>query len=119
MPHTRPRSTRSRCWRWRPPRRADRRPRQDDRVAPTDLLPLLEERLHGLYSPLLADTTASIMFTAGGMANWTVDIERGRTAARRGGPPDPTTTVRAPLNVLDDVVTGARSGVGAFLDGDL
>ena len=85
----------------------------------TDLLPLLEARLHGLYSPLLADTTASIMFTAGGMANWTVDIERGRTAARRGGPPDPTTTVRASLDVLDDVVAGTRSGVAAFLDGDL
>ena len=84
-----------------------------------DLLPLLQERLHGLYSPLLADTSATLLFTAGGMANWTVAIERGRTSARRGGPPAPTTTVRAALPVLHDVVSGARSGVGAFLAGDL
>jgi pimeloyl-ACP methyl ester carboxylesterase len=88
-------------------------------VPDNDLLPLLEERLLGLYSPLLADTSASLMFTAGGMANWTVDIDRGRTAARRGGPPDPTTTVRASLDVLADVVSGTRSGVAAFLDGEL
>ncbi len=69
-----------------------------------DLLPLLRERLLGAYSPLLADTTASLLFTAGGMANWTVEIDRGRALAKRGGPANPTTTVRAPLRVLDDVV---------------
>ncbi|MCW2495711.1 SCP2 sterol-binding domain-containing protein, partial [Jatrophihabitans sp.] len=84
-----------------------------------DLLPLLQERLLGLYSPLLADTTATILFTAGGMANWTVEIVRGRASARRGGPPEPTTTVRAPLSVLHDVVSGRRSGIAAFLDGSL
>src|SRR4051794_41885941 len=103
MLRTKRRCTRCHSWRWRPPPRRNRPARQDERVSPTDLLPLLEERLHGLYSPLLADTTASIMFTAGGMANWTIDIDRGRTAARRGGPADPTTTVRARLDVLDDV----------------
>ncbi len=85
----------------------------------SDLLPLLHARLTGLYSPLLADTTASILFTAGGMANWTVEIDRGRTVARHGGPPQPTTTVRAALRVLNEVVAGTRSGVRAFLDGDL
>ena len=84
-----------------------------------DLLPLLRERLLGTYSPLLADTTASLLFTAGGMANWTVDIDRGRAVAKRGGPANPTTTVRAPLRVLDEVVSGARSGIEAFLAGDL
>lgn len=88
-------------------------------MSDNDLLPLLRERLRGVYSPLLADTTASILFTAGGMANWTVEIENGRMAARRGGPPHPTTTVRAPLPVLEDVVSGAVSGVQAFLDGQL
>jgi len=88
-------------------------------VSDNDLLPLLQERLKGLYSPLLADTTATLLFTAGGMANWTVEIARGRASARRGGPADPTTTVRAPLNVLRDVVAGERSGIAAFLDGDL
>lgn len=89
------------------------------RVADNDLLPLLRERLRGVYSPLLADVTASMLFTAGGMANWTVEIDHGRALARRGGPNNPTTTVRAPLTVLNDVVDGTRSGIGAFLAGDL
>jgi pimeloyl-ACP methyl ester carboxylesterase len=84
-----------------------------------DLLPLLRERLLGMYSPLLAGTSATLLFSAGGMANWTVDIEDGRASARRGGPPRPTTSVRAPLPVLLDVVSGARSGVQAFLEGSL
>ncbi|PZS14156.1 MAG: hydrolase, partial [Pseudonocardiales bacterium] len=84
-----------------------------------DLLPLLRERLLGAYSPLLADTTASLLFTAGAMANWTVEIDRGRAMVKRGGPASPTTTVRAPLRVLDSVVSGARSGIEAFLAGDL
>lgn len=92
---------------------------KDTCVADNDLLPLLRDRLLGTYSHLLADTTATILFTAGGMANWTVEIDRGRSLARRGGPPNPTTTVRAPLNVLNDVVSGARSGIEAFLAGDL
>jgi pimeloyl-ACP methyl ester carboxylesterase len=88
-------------------------------VPDNDLLPLLRERLLGIYSPLLADTTASLLFTAGGLANWTVDIEGGRAGARRGGPTHPTVTVRAPLPVLIEVVSGKRSGVQAFLDGAL
>ena len=84
-----------------------------------DLLPLLRQRLLGMYSPLLAGTYASLLFTAGGMANWTVELEDGRASARRGGPQKPTTTVRAELPVLLDVVSGARSGVQAFLDGAL
>jgi pimeloyl-ACP methyl ester carboxylesterase/putative sterol carrier protein len=86
-------------------------------VADHDLLPLLRDRLRGVYSPLLADTNATILFTAGGMANWTVEIEQGRASARRGGPVHPTTTVRAALPVLVEVVSGAASGVQAFLDG--
>lgn len=82
-----------------------------------DLLPLLRERLLGIYSPLLADTSATLLFTAGGMANWTVEIEKGRASARRGGPARPTTTVRASLPILTEVVSGERSGVQAFLDG--
>ena len=82
-----------------------------------DLLPLLRERLLGTYSPLLADTTATLTFTAGGIATWTVDVEHGRAGARRGAPAHPTTTVRAALPVLTEVVRGERSGVQAFLDG--
>jgi pimeloyl-ACP methyl ester carboxylesterase len=88
-------------------------------VPDNDLLPLLRERLLGMYTPLLADTDATLMFSAGGIANWTVDIENGRASARRGGPAHPTTTVRATLPVLTDVASGQRSGVQAFLDGAL
>ena len=84
-----------------------------------DLLPLLTERLRGVYSPLLDDTTATLLFSAGGLAQWTIDIEKGRASARRGRPNRPTTTVKAPLDVLVEVVTGERSGVQAFLDGML
>ena len=90
-----------------------------DTCPDTDLLPLLRDRLLGLYSPLLADTNATILFTAGGLASWTVDIDRGRASARVGMPIAPTTTVRAPLPVLTDVVSGRRSGIEAFLAGDL
>ena len=92
---------------------------QDGGVLDTDLLPLLRKRLVGLYSPLLADTTATILFTADSVTTWTVDVDRGRTSARVGRPIAPTTTVRAPLPVLIDVVSGRRSGVEAFLAGDL
>lgn len=85
----------------------------------TDLLPMLRERLLGIYSPLLADRSASLLFTAGGMANWTIDIENGRASARHGGPAHPTATVRASVPVLTEVIRGERSGVQAFLDGAL
>lgn len=84
-----------------------------------DLLPLLHRRLLGTYSPLLADTVASLLFTAGGPANWTVEIDRGRVTAKRGGPPNPTTSVRASSRVLHDVVSGSRSGIQAFLAREL
>jgi pimeloyl-ACP methyl ester carboxylesterase/putative sterol carrier protein len=84
-----------------------------------DLLPLLDQRLRGKFSPVLADTSATILLTAGGVWNWTVVIDRGRITARRGAPSRPTTTVRASVEVLSDVVSGRRSGVEAFLDGQL
>lgn len=88
-------------------------------MSDTDLLPLLRERVLGLYSPLLADADATLTLTAGGMRNWTVDIVQGRATARSGGPNVPTTAVRAELPVLRAVVSGERSGVQAFLDGEL
>jgi pimeloyl-ACP methyl ester carboxylesterase len=88
-------------------------------VADNDLLPLLRERLLGIYSPLLADVRASMLFTSGGLATWTVEIDNGRATARHGRPANPTTTVRAALPVLTDVVAGARSGIAAFLAGEL
>ena len=84
-----------------------------------DLLPLLNQRLRGKFSPVLADTSATILLTAGGVWNWTVVIDRGRIAARRGAPSRPSTTVRASVDVLSAVADGSRSGIEAFLDGEL
>jgi pimeloyl-ACP methyl ester carboxylesterase len=84
-----------------------------------DLLPLLDARLRGKFSPVLADTTATILLSAGGVWNWTVVIDRGRITARRGAPRRPSTIVRASVDVLSAVIDGSRSGIEAFLDGDL
>ena len=84
-----------------------------------DLLPLLRERLRGKFSPLLSDTTATILLTAGSAWSYTVAIDQGRLTAARGAPSKPTTTISAPLEVLRKVVDGTRSGIEAFLDGDL
>ena len=88
-------------------------------VPEADLLPLLEQRLRGVYSPVLADTTATILLTDGASANWTVEIDRGRSQARPDRLRKPSTTVRAPVSVLRDVISGYRGGVEAFLAGDL
>jgi pimeloyl-ACP methyl ester carboxylesterase/putative sterol carrier protein len=88
-------------------------------VPENDLLPLLEQRLRGLYSPLLADSAATMLFTAGGLANWTVEIDHGRALAHRGGPANPDATVRSTLAGLTTVVDGTRSGIEAFLAGEL
>jgi pimeloyl-ACP methyl ester carboxylesterase len=84
-----------------------------------DLLPLLQQRLRGGYSPMLGDTTARILLTDGASGNWTVEIDHGRSQARPDRPARPTTTVQAPVSVLREVVSGRRGGVEAFLAGDL
>ena len=78
-----------------------------DRCRDNDLLPLLRKRLVGLYSPLLADTTAThpVHRRRAGQ----LDGRHRARAGRRpgvGSPSAPTTTVRAALAVLDDVVSG-------------
>ncbi len=88
-------------------------------MAEHDLLPLLHERLRGRYTPLLADTVATIELTDGARASWTIAVDRGRVAARAGRSRPATTTVTATQDVLGEVVEGSRSGVRAFLDGDL
>jgi pimeloyl-ACP methyl ester carboxylesterase/putative sterol carrier protein len=85
-------------------------------VTDNDLLPLLEHRLRGVYSSLLADVDATLLLSAGGIANWTVEFKVGRASARAGRPTRPTTTVTGRLDTLFDVVSGQASGIAAFLD---
>lgn len=84
-----------------------------------DLLPLLDERLRGRYAPLLGDTVATIELTDGARAYWTIEVDHGRIVARGGRAMPATTTVTATQEVLGEVAQGRRSGVRAFLDGEL
>ncbi len=92
-----------------------------------ELLALLQKRLLGLYSPLLADSSATLVFATTDTETdsrpaaraWTVHLDRGRASARPGRARHASTTVRATRTVLAEVVTGERSGIRAFLDGDL
>jgi pimeloyl-ACP methyl ester carboxylesterase len=88
-------------------------------VAEKDLLPLLNARLRGSCADVLAGTTATILFTAGRGAEWTVRVARGCTSAGPGRPAAPTTTISADMPVLRDVIRGSRDGAEAFLSGDL
>ncbi|CAA9339859.1 MAG: hypothetical protein AVDCRST_MAG07-2293 [uncultured Frankineae bacterium] len=63
--------------------------------------------------------TATVVLDTGGAGAWTVTLDRGRAAVRRGAAVRPTLTVRAPAPLLHDVVAGTESGVLAFLDGRL
>lgn len=84
-----------------------------------EVLTLLRNRLAVVNSELLADVRASLLFTAGGTANWTVELDRGKAFVYRGAPARAAVTVRAPLPVLVEVISGRRGGIAAFLAGDL
>jgi pimeloyl-ACP methyl ester carboxylesterase len=85
-----------------------------------DLDLLLASRLRrGLAGTVLAQRTATVVFDAGEQGVWTVTLAGGRGSVRRGATDGPTLVVRAPAALLADVVCGRRSGVSAFLEGDL
>ena len=62
---------------------------------------------------------ATILFGTDDSGYWTVTVEDGHATAMAGKPARPTVTVRTDRSVLTDVVSGRRSGVHAFLDGEL
>lgn len=84
-----------------------------------DLMPLLRRRMRRGAGPVLARTDATVLFDAGRDGCWTIGLRRGEIAARPGGRRHPTTRVSAPVEVLRDVIAGRRSGVEAFLAGEL
>jgi pimeloyl-ACP methyl ester carboxylesterase len=85
----------------------------------SDLLPLLRERLGEVTSPRLAGVRAAVLFTSAGRTTWTIDLDHGFATPRYGRPNKPDLTVHAELPVLADVIAGRRSGVSAFLAGEL
>ncbi|MDQ1633269.1 MAG: hypothetical protein QOJ32_78 [Frankiaceae bacterium] len=88
-------------------------------MSTTDLLSLLEERAAAGTGPVLARTRGSIVFDAGPEGAWTLLLERGTVRVQYGAIDDPTSTVAASLPVLRSVVEGTRSGIEAFLSGEL
>ncbi|HUR13238.1 MAG TPA: alpha/beta fold hydrolase [Mycobacteriales bacterium] len=82
-----------------------------------DLDVLLASRLRRtLHGSTLEHRVATVVFDAG-HSQWTVDLDQGRSRVRRGASASPTLVVRGTPDVLVEVVSGARSGVQAFLDG--
>lgn len=83
-----------------------------------DLGQVLVQRLRQETTlPGWLDGTIVLRATGGG--SWTLRIEGGRPALAWGEADDPDTTVTATVGTLRDVAAGERSGVDAFLDGDL
>jgi pimeloyl-ACP methyl ester carboxylesterase/predicted lipid carrier protein YhbT len=81
---------------------------------------LLASRLRrGLAGTVLEHRSAAVVFDAGDAGVWTVTLENARGRVRRGTADSPSLVVRGDAGVLAEVVSGARSGVTAFLDGDV
>jgi len=53
------------------------------------------------------------------MARWTIEIDHGRTSVRRGGPSDPTTTVKAHCRFSSTSCRVPAAASDAFLAGEL
>src|ERR1700709_2644494 len=88
-------------------------------MSATDLLSLLEERAQAGTGPVLARTRGSIVFDAGPEGAWTIHLDRGKVRLEHGAIEEPTSTISASLPVLRDVIGGTRSGIEAFLSGEL
>jgi pimeloyl-ACP methyl ester carboxylesterase len=88
-------------------------------MSSNDLLGLLEERAEAGTGPVLARTRGSIVFDAGAEGAWTLVLDRGTVRLLHGPIEEPTSTISASLPVLRSVIEGTRSGIEAFLSGEL
>ena len=95
--------------------------RQVSAPAPVDGLDaLLTTRLRRAPSGGgLERRVATVLLDCEDAGTWTVTLDRGRAAVRRGAAPTWTLRVRCTAAVLADVVAGRASAVLAFLDGRL
>ncbi len=98
--------------------RAQRPSRSSDpRVS--ELSELLDARVGAGAGEVLARARATIVLDAGEDGCWTVGVNVGRVSVRTGRVRRSDTTICAALPVLLDVVGGERTGVEAFLSGEL
>jgi pimeloyl-ACP methyl ester carboxylesterase len=80
----------------------------------------LERRLRtDIDEPLLAGRTGRVVLDAGPHEVATITLEAGRLAGRPGAHRSPTTLICGSPDTLVSVVEGRRSGVGAFLQGQI
>lgn len=84
-----------------------------------DLEALLVRRLRRtLTGSVLSGRTATVVFDTG-PEQWSVELDPSSRRIRSGAAPHPTLVVRGAPEVLTSVVAGRRSGVHAFLDGQI
>ncbi|MDV7269186.1 alpha/beta fold hydrolase, partial [Rhodococcus oxybenzonivorans] len=73
-----------------------------------------------LTDTVMSGESATVVLDIAGHGHWTVSIDSGVAELRSAdGPRKPTCTIRTDADTLADVLIGRRSGVDAFLDGDL
>lgn len=73
-----------------------------------------------LTDTVMSGESATVVLDIAGHGHWTVSIDSGVAESRGAdGPRKPTCTIRTDADTLADVLIGRRSGVDAFLDGDL
>ncbi|MCW4355535.1 alpha/beta fold hydrolase [Hoyosella sp. YIM 151337] len=72
-----------------------------------------------LHDVALTHSDAVLRLNITGYGSWGVTISDGSAAVTREAPRKPTSTLTMGANTLEDVLLGRRSGVEAFLEGDL
>jgi pimeloyl-ACP methyl ester carboxylesterase len=92
--------------------------------AHADLTGVVRARFEAATPPLsvlepLADIRADVVLDAGAAGATTIVIWNGRVSAHPGRTEAPVTRIRGDLDTLVAVVEGRRSGVEAFLQGDI
>lgn len=81
---------------------------------------LLAEHLpRDLSRTVLARTRATLLLDIVGRGRWTVEVDHGVVTLADGAHPNPTCSIRTDARTLEELLLGRRSGVEAFLAGDL
>jgi pimeloyl-ACP methyl ester carboxylesterase len=86
-------------------------------VGSADVDELFRRRLAAGVDPVLADRHATVVFDLGDTGQWTLLLDHGEPAVRRGGARAATTTIRTDLDTFTALLDGHESGAAAFLDG--
>ncbi|MFF2107574.1 SCP2 sterol-binding domain-containing protein [Rhodococcus koreensis] len=86
----------------------------------TDPGAVLSDRFpRDLTDVALTHSDARIVLDIAGHGRWTITVDDGMAEVTRDVATDPTCTVHTDADTLADLLIGRRSGVDAFLGGDL